>query len=77
MDKPYFRRFTNLPTHIGGKWNLQLREFVGGADLFKRRIVRDEWRVNVNGLAYAATANAQYFPNLQDCLEASIASFFP
>ena len=31
-----------------------------------RRIVRHEWRVNLTDLAYAATAKAQFFPNLQD-----------
>ena len=31
-----------------------------------RRIVRDEGRVNLTDLAYAATAKAQNFPNLQD-----------
>ncbi len=30
------------------------------------RIVRDEWRVNLTDLAYAATAKAQIFPNLPD-----------
>ena len=31
-----------------------------------RRIVRDEWRFTLTDLAYAATAKAQLFPNLQD-----------
>ena len=31
-----------------------------------RRIVRDERRVNLTDPAYAATAKAQIFPNLQD-----------
>ncbi len=30
------------------------------------RIVRDERKVNLTNLAYAATAKAQIFPNLQD-----------